>query len=156
MDTEKAIGDIECIVTYNVTILTARPEEGQEHANRRAGSGTIFGQPALQLDRRASRKLVPDPFPGLENTGGIRHPTHRHPNLIWVPKVAAGGHARSPKVADSTQSAGHHRWEEPYRFADKGQTELRCVAGMRPDQDGAILVCVPWMNSQPAAKPTAA
>ena len=32
------------------------------YANRKAGSGTIFGQSAIQLDRRASRKLVPDPF----------------------------------------------------------------------------------------------
>jgi len=32
-------------------------------ANRRAGSGTIFGRLALHTDGRASRKLVPDPFP---------------------------------------------------------------------------------------------
>ena len=38
--------------------------ESPEAANKRAGSGTIFGQPGTLADRRASRKLVPDPFIG--------------------------------------------------------------------------------------------
>jgi leucyl-tRNA synthetase len=44
-------------------IQRAMSEESREDvASRRAGSGPIFGQPSLQSDRRASRKLGPDPF----------------------------------------------------------------------------------------------
>ncbi len=87
----------------------------RRYANRRAGSGTIFGQSALHSDRRASRKLVPDPFQGLlriqlRMTVTLQSSWFCH-GPYWIKikiKIKIKSRSRSPAVDGSACSQSKH------------------------------------------------